>query len=98
MKRRVGALLVRSKRILSTGYNGTPRGLTNCNEGGCTRCNGEAKGGEACEGHHVKEFAAGLTRIACTVDLCLCLHAEENALLEAGRERVGEDAVLYCNT
>lgn len=29
---------------------------------------------------------------------CLCLHAEENALLEAGRERVGEDAILYCNT
>ena len=29
---------------------------------------------------------------------CLCLHAEENALLEAGRERVGEDAILFCNT
>lgn len=29
---------------------------------------------------------------------CLCLHAEENALLEAGRERVGEGAVLYCTT
>lgn len=51
MKRRVGALLVRSKRILSTGYNGTPRGLTNCNQGGCPRCNGEAKGGEARESH-----------------------------------------------
>jgi len=32
------------------------------------------------------------------VDECLCLHAEENALLEAGRERIGEDSVLYCNT
>ena len=32
------------------------------------------------------------------VDECLCLHAEENALLEAGRERIGDDAVLYCNT
>ena len=31
-------------------------------------------------------------------DECLCLHAEENALLEAGRERVGKGAVLYCNT
>lgn len=29
---------------------------------------------------------------------CLCIHAEENALLEAGRERVGKGAVLYCNT
>jgi hypothetical protein len=32
------------------------------------------------------------------VDECLCLHAEENALLEAGRERIGEDSVIYCNT
>jgi deoxycytidylate deaminase len=47
MKRRVGALLVRSKRILSTGYNGTPRGTRNCNQGGCRRCNGSARGGEA---------------------------------------------------
>ena len=29
---------------------------------------------------------------------CLCLHAEENALLEAGRDRIGEAAILYCNT
>ncbi|KAG8828462.1 Deoxycytidine monophosphate (dCMP) deaminase [Serendipita sp. 399] len=79
MKRRVGAILVRNNRILATGYNGTPRGLTNCNEGGCPRCNGKAKSGEA-------------------LDECLCLHAEENALLEAGRERIGDGAVLYCNT
>jgi hypothetical protein len=30
--------------------------------------------------------------------MCLCLHAEENALLEAGRERIGIDSILYCNT
>lgn len=29
---------------------------------------------------------------------CLCLHAEENALLEAGRERLREGAILYCDT
>lgn len=29
---------------------------------------------------------------------CLCLHAEENALLEAGRDRVGANATMYCNT
>lgn len=32
------------------------------------------------------------------VSNCLCLHAEENALLEAGRDRIGDDAVIYCNT
>ncbi|KAF2640186.1 hypothetical protein P280DRAFT_469889 [Massarina eburnea CBS 473.64] len=79
MKRRVGCVIVREKRVISTGYNGTPRGMTNCNQGGCPRCNNATKGG---------------------VDLsaCLCLHAEENALLEAGRDRIGENAILYCNT
>jgi dCMP deaminase len=35
MKRRVGCVIVREKRVISTGYNGTPRGMVNCNEGGC---------------------------------------------------------------
>ena len=35
MKRRVGCVLVRERRVVSTGYNGTPRNLQNCNEGGC---------------------------------------------------------------
>ncbi|KAF9732919.1 hypothetical protein PMIN06_012371 [Paraphaeosphaeria minitans] len=79
MKRRVGCVIVREKRVISTGYNGTPRGMMNCSEGGCPRCNTAAKGG---------------------VDLstCLCLHAEENALLEAGRDRIGATSILYCNT
>jgi dCMP deaminase len=79
MKRRVGCVLVREKRVISTGYNGTPRGLKNCGEGGCPRCNeGQSSG-------------VGL-------GTCLCIHAEENALLEAGRERIREGAILYCDT
>lgn len=35
MKRRVGCVIVRERRVISTGYNGTPRNLRNCNEGGC---------------------------------------------------------------
>nr|POE74398.1 deoxycytidylate deaminase [Quercus suber] len=79
MRRQVGCVLVREKRVMSTGYNGTPRNITNCNEGGCPRCNGAAGGGAA-------------------LSTCLCIHAEENALLEAGRDRVGGGAVLYCST
>ncbi|MFQ3586327.1 MAG: dCMP deaminase family protein [Fimbriimonadaceae bacterium] len=33
-RRSVGALIVRDKRILATGYNGAPRGLPHCPEGG----------------------------------------------------------------
>lgn len=39
IKRKVAAVIVRDKRIISTGYNGTPRGIENCNDGGCPRCN-----------------------------------------------------------
>jgi len=45
IKRKVAAIIVKDKRIISTGYNGTPRGTKNCNEGGCKRCNSFAKSG-----------------------------------------------------
>lgn len=77
MKRRVGCVIVRDFRVIATGYNGTPRHLTNCFNGGCPRCNqGDSR----------------------NLHTCLCLHAEENALLEAGRDRVGSNATLYCDT
>jgi len=47
MKRKVAAIIVRDKRVISTGYNGTPRGTKNCNEGGCPRCNNLAASGTA---------------------------------------------------
>ncbi|GBB98733.1 hypothetical protein RclHR1_03300013 [Rhizophagus clarus] len=79
MKRKVGCILVKNRRVIATGYNGTAKGLKNCNEGGCERCNDGMSCGKG-------------------LDSCLCLHAEENALLEAGKERVGEGCILYCNT
>ncbi len=45
VKRRVAALIVKDRRIISSGYNGTPRGVTNCNEGGCPRCNAFGRSG-----------------------------------------------------
>jgi len=45
IKRKVAAIIVRDKRVISTGYNGTPRGTRNCNEGGCPRCNSLAASG-----------------------------------------------------
>ncbi|MBI4368367.1 MAG: AAA family ATPase [Candidatus Omnitrophica bacterium] len=45
VKRKVAAVIVKDKRIIATGYNGTPRGVKNCNEGGCPRCNELAASG-----------------------------------------------------
>ena len=38
-RRQVAAVLVRDCRIISTGYNGTPRGVRNCSDGGRTYSN-----------------------------------------------------------
>ena len=39
IKRKVAAVIVKNGRIISTGYNGTPRKTRNCFEDGCPRCN-----------------------------------------------------------
>jgi dCMP deaminase len=46
VKRKVAAVVTVERRIVSTGYNGTPRGIRNCNEGGCARCNEFGPGGK----------------------------------------------------
>lgn len=40
---RVGAVVVKDGRIVSTGYNGTPYDMPNCDEGGCERCSNREK-------------------------------------------------------
>ena len=40
---RVGSVSVQDGRIISTGYNGTPRDMTNCEDGGCHRCSHRAE-------------------------------------------------------
>lgn len=60
IKRKVAAIIVKDRRVISTGYNGTPRGAKNCNEGGCPRCNSMAKSGtnlEDCLCSHGEENA-----------------------------------------
>lgn len=60
MKRKVAAVIVKDRRIISTGYNGTPRNVPNCNEGGCPRCNSLADSGarlDECLCSHAEENA-----------------------------------------
>lgn len=60
LKRKVAAILVKDQRIISTGYNGTPRGIKNCNEGGCPRCHKFGASGsnlETCVCSHAEENA-----------------------------------------
>jgi dCMP deaminase len=77
---RVAAVVVKNKRVIATGYNGVPEGMANCLDGGCLRCSNP--GGQ---------FKSG-TRY----DLCICVHAEQNALLSAARFGIAvEGSHLY---
>jgi len=46
IRRKVGALIVKQRNIISTGYNGTPIGVRNCFEGGCPRCQSDIEPGQ----------------------------------------------------
>ena len=59
-RRAVGAVLVKEKRILSTGYNGAPTGLKHCLEVGCLREELGVVSGqmhELCRGIHAEQNA-----------------------------------------
>ncbi len=60
IRRRVGALIVKDKRILATGYNGTPIGITHCSDTGCRREKLNVPSGERhelCRGLHAEQNA-----------------------------------------
>lgn len=60
LRRQVGAVMVKSKHILATGYNGTPSGITHCDETGCLREQLKVPSGERhelCRGLHAEQNA-----------------------------------------
>lgn len=60
LRRKVGAVIVKDKRIISTGYNGAPRGLAHCLEIGCMREQlgiPSGKRHEMCRGAHAEQNA-----------------------------------------
>jgi len=65
VRRRVGAALVRDRRILSTGYNGAPSGLRHCLEIGCLRELNNIPSGERhelCRGLHANRTRSSRRR------------------------------------
>ncbi|HHT89415.1 MAG: dCMP deaminase family protein [Bacillota bacterium] len=60
LRRQVGAVLVRDKQIIATGYNGAPRGVSHCLEVGCLREQLGIPSGERhemCRGTHAEQNA-----------------------------------------
>ena len=60
LRRKVGAVIVKNRRILATGYNGTPSGIRHCEEVGCLREKLKIPSGERhelCRGLHAEQNA-----------------------------------------
>lgn len=60
IRRHVGAVIVKDKRVLSTGYNGAPKGSKHCEELGCIRVELNVPSGtrhELCRGVHAEQNA-----------------------------------------
>lgn len=80
LRRKVGAIIVRDKRILATGYNGAPSGIKHCIEVGCLReAQGIASGErhELCRGLHAEQNAiiqAALYGVAVKGASIYCTH------------------------
>jgi len=58
LRRRVGAVLVKDRQILATGYNGAPRKITHCDVVGCLREELKVPSGERheiCRGLHAEQ-------------------------------------------
>lgn len=80
-RRQVGALIVKDYRIISSGYNGTPHGIKNCFEGGCSRCQKRDEG-------KINWFEYE--------ESCVCIHAEQNTIIQAAYQGAPtKDATLY---
>lgn len=80
IRRQVGAILVKGKQIVSTGYNDTPRGVKNCGEGGCERCRSTEENNPR----------------GTNLDKCACSHAEENAIVQAALHGISSGgSILY---
>lgn len=83
LRMNVGVVIVKDKHIIATGYNGTPKGIKNCIEGGCERCL-----------HREKNILKENER----KDLCICVHAEQNALLQSAYHGVSTKGAKMFST
>lgn len=99
IRRQVGAIVVKNHNILATGYNGSPKGTTHCDDrGGCLRQQLEIPSGEKhelCYGAHaeanaISQAASGGTAIAGSIIYCTTMPCSmcAKSIINAGIVRV----------
>lgn len=97
-RRKVGAVLVKDRQILSTGYNGAPKGAAHCEDVGCLRERLNIPSGERheiCRGSHAEINAiaqAAYSGTATSGCWLYCTHEPcaycAKALINCGCERI----------
>ena len=102
LRRQVGAVIVKDKRLLTSGYNGAPKNLAHCAATGCIRAEYDIPSGqrhELCRGLHAEQNAiiqAALHGVAIDGATIYCTHQPCSAcskmILNAGIVRV-----VYAN-
>lgn len=107
LSRQIGAIIVRDKTIISTGYNGPPRGVPHCGERYLRDGNlynklvSDPKIHEMMYGREIEkscprkilQFKSGEG-----LEWCVAGHAERNAIVNAARHGISiKDSTLYCN-
>jgi len=86
LSRQIGAILVRDKVVICTGFNGPPRGYPHCP--GFQNCEGQL----VCQRRSLYPSGEGL-------HLCPAAHAERNAIVQAARLGIKTGgSTLYLNT
>jgi dCMP deaminase len=102
LRRQVGAIVVKDKRILSTGYNGAPSGLPHCLDVGCLRDQQGIPSGERqelCRGLHAEQnaiiqashYGTSLAGSTIYVTLAPCVTCAK-MIINAGIKKV-----IYCD-
>lgn len=89
-RRSVGAVLVRDKRILTTGYNGSPPGLPHCTDAGCLMVDGHCVRAIHAEQNAIIQAALhgiDLRGATCYVTSSPCVHCSK-MLIAAGIKRI----------
>ena len=98
LRRQVGAVVVKDKRLLTSGYNGAPQGLAHCLEVGCLRERLGVSSGERhelCRGLHAEQNAivqAALHGVGIAGSTIYCTHQPCSAcakmIINAGIRRI----------
>ncbi|NNM98168.1 MAG: dCMP deaminase [Candidatus Eremiobacteraeota bacterium] len=87
---RVGCIAVRDQRILTTGYNGAPRGIAHCSEVGCTMVDNHCVRATHAEANAVVQGALHGVRLAGATVYCThqpCIGCSK-LLVSAGVDRI----------